>query len=326
MIRTVRRNDAASFCACSKGTTMNKRLATLCACGFALGLWNNLAYADDGVEVHLPRVEHDWMTAREMATTTRAMGLANNMSTSASGTSAIYHIPAAIASAMMYAIDAAYYYDNADSGHAGQINIVDMKSNSYVGAGLGVHYQYAAPNDHSRHYVSTRLALAVPLAGNILSLGVSAVYNYMKYNGDKVVSQFTMDTGLVVRPLDWISLGLSVQNLIVGNHEDWMPRMITAGVAVGSLDWGVSVMFDASFNLSANEIAKTGSYGAGIEYALKNIVPIRLGYRYEESNHHVIAAGLGYRHDSGMIGVDLAYQHHFGFENDLFSAALSLYF
>ena len=166
----------------------------------------------------------------------------------------------------------------------------------------------------------------MPLAGNILSLGVSAVYNYMKYNGDKVVSQFTMDTGLVVRPLDWISLGLSVQNLIVGNHEDWMPRMITAGVAVGSLDWGVSVMFDASFYLNANEIAKTGSYGAGIEYALKNIVPIRLGYRYEESNHHVIAAGLGYRHDSGMIGVDLAYQHHFGFENDLFSAALSLYF
>ena len=60
-----------------------------------------------------------------------------------------------------------------------------------------VHSQSAAPNAHSRHYVSTRLALAVPLAGNILSLGVSAVYNYMKYNGDKVVSQFTMDTGLV---------------------------------------------------------------------------------------------------------------------------------
>ena len=119
MIRTVRRNDAASFCACSKGTTMNKRLATLCACGFALGLWNNLAYADDGVEVHLPRVEHDWMTAREMATTTRAMGLANNMSTSASGTSAIYHNPAAIASAMMYAIDAAYYYDNAATDKPG---------------------------------------------------------------------------------------------------------------------------------------------------------------------------------------------------------------
>ena len=305
---------------------MSKRIATLFALCAAIGLGNNFAYADDVETSHAPRLENDWMTAREMASTTRAMGVGNNMAASASGTAAIYHNPAGVASAVMYALDASYYYDNADNGHGGQINVVDMKSNPYVGAGLGIHYQYASPEDPSRHYVSTRLAIAVPLADNLLSLGVSAVYNYMKYDGQKIVSQFTMDTGLIIRPLKWISLGLSVQNLIVGDSEDWMPRMITAGAAVGSLDWGVSIMFDASFNLNADDIASTGSYGAGIEYSLKNVIPIRIGYRYEEDDHHVVAVGLGYRHDGGMIGIDLAYQHHFGFTNDLFSAALSLYF
>lgn len=301
---------------------MRKRIAAFsvfCALATAQG---GEAWADGAT----PRPERDWMTAREAATTTRALGLANNMSASASGTSAIYHNPAGIASAMMYAVDAGYYYDNADNGHGAEINIVDMKSNEYVGAALGMQYQYASPESAGRHFVSARLGIAVPLANNILSLGVSGIYNYMKYNGEKVVSQFTMDAGLIVRPIEWLSIGVSAQNLIVGGEDDWMPRMITAGVAVGSLDWGVSAMFDASFNLSAEDIANSGSYGVGVEYTLKNLIPIRAGYRYEMGGHHVAAAGLGYRHGTGFFGLDLAYQHHFGQTNDLFSATVSLYF
>lgn len=272
-----------------------------------------------------PRLENDELTAREVLTNARGLGLANAMTASAAGTAAIYHNPAAIASAVMYTFDAGYTYDNAANGHTAQVNVVDMKSNEYVGAGLGIVYQYASPQE-TRHLVQTHLAVAVPLADNLLSLGVSAVYNYMKYDDKKFMSQFTMDAGLILRPLSWLSLGVSMQNLIVGDFEAYMPRMISAGISAGSLELGLSVMFETSFNLSAGDIAASGSYGVGIEYTLKQFIPIRVGYRYESDDHHVIAAGLGYRNKEAFFGIDIGYQHHFKYDNDIVSAALDFYF
>lgn len=322
----------AMLTSAKSGVFMRNRIAAMASLSILASLWATHAFADDPNTTNKARLRHELLTSRDMNSTTRSMGVANNMAATASGTSAVYHNPAGIASAVMYAMDLSYTYDNDASGHGVQLNLVDMKSNSYVGAGLGVHYQYASPGDLSRHYVQARLGVAVPLAGNILSLGLGAVYNYMEYHGKELVSQFTLDTGLIVRPLDWISLGLSVQNLIVGDYEAWMPRMISAGIAVGSLEWGLSVMFETSFDLSADKIDETGAYGVGVEYSLKKLIPIRLGYRYEMSDgsddhdEHVLAAGLGYRHSAGTFGLDLAYQHYFNDANDLFTASVNLYF
>ncbi len=272
--------------------------------------------------------EGDLLTSRELLSTTRGYGLANAMTAASSGTTAIWHNPAGITAAQMYSFDASYFYQHDVSGHGFETNVVDMKSNQYVGAGLGFLYEYATPNkDDTQHTIHLRFGAGVPLANNLISLGVSGLYSHIKYNGKQKLSQFSMDAGLVIRPLEWLSLGLSAQNLIVGDYKNYMPRMISAGIAVGSIDLGLNAMFDVSFNLSADKIPKSGSYGIGVEYVLKEFVPLRVGYRYEGDEHHVLSAGIGYRHDGGIFGLDLAYQHHFeDYSNELLSASLEFYF
>ncbi len=271
--------------------------------------------------------EGDWLTSRELLSTSRGYGVANAMVASSAGTTAVWHNPAGIASAMMYSVDAGYMYEHDDEGHGFEVNVVDMKSNPYVGAGFGFVYQHGSVNGKAQHLVHTRLGIAVPLAKNLISLGVTGAYSYIKYDGKKLLSQFTMDTGIIVRPLEWLAVAFAAQNLIVGDYKAYMPRTMSFGAMAGSIDWGINVMFEASFNISAKDIADTGSYGVGLEYVLRRLVPIRLGYRYECDDHHVLAVGLGYRHQEGIFGLDIAYQHHFAdTSNELLSGSLNFYF
>ena len=187
-------------------------------------------------------------------------------------------------------------------------------------------YLHSSPGN--QNLVNARIGAAVPLADNVLSLGVTGTYSYIQNSGKKFLSQFSLDTGLIVRPTSWLSLGVSAQNLVTGDYEKTMPRMISAGISAGSLKLGLNGMFDVSFNLSAKDIAKTASYGTGIEYMLKGAVPLRLGYRYESGagDHHVLTAGIGYRDKKYFFGLDIAYQHHFAnFSNDVLSASLAYY-
>ena len=276
----------------------------------------------------MAKTEGDYLTAREYLTSTRGYGVANAMVASASGTAAIWHNPAGISSAKMYSVDAAYNYDNDVNGHGFEVNLVDMKSNEYVGAAVGFLYEHMAPTDGvTEHRMHLRFGVAVPLANDVISLGVGGVYSHILHNGDKLLGQFTLDAGVIVRPLSWLSVGFSAQNLIVGDYKAYMPRMIAVGISAGSVELGLNGMFEASFNISADDIAKSGSYGVGVEYVLKKLVPIRVGYRYEGEGHHVLAAGLGYRHNDGMFGLDLAYQHHFNdYSNEILSGSLGFYF
>ena len=197
---------------------MHKSVADVFSClclFFATSAW---------AESPAPRYEGDVLTSRELLTTSRGAGLANAMTASASGSAALWHNPAAITSAMMYTFDAAYLFDNAVGGHGFEVNLVDMKSNRYVGAGIGMIYQYSSPDSLTDHLVQARLGLAVPLADNLISLGLTAVYSYLKHDGSRFMSQFTLDAGLSIRPLEWLTLAVSVQNLIVGDYESWMPR------------------------------------------------------------------------------------------------------
>ncbi len=273
-------------------------------------------------------VEGDYLTAREFLTTSRGYALGNAMVASSSGTSAIWHNPAGIASAVMYSVDANYTYNHENSGHGFETNVVDMKSNPYVGMGIGFLYQHAAPmDDVTEHLIHLRFGFAVPLANNVISLGVGGLYSHILHNGDKLLGQFSLDAGLVVRPLEWLSIGFSAQNLIVGDYKMYMPRMIAVGISAGSIDLGLNAMFEASFNISSDNIGKSGSYGVGVEYVLQKLVPIRIGYRFEGSDHHVLTAGLGYRHAEGLFGLDLAYQHHFAdYSNEVISGSLNFYF
>ena len=287
----------------------------LCLCG-------SLAFAQES-----PLIERgDVLSARNLLSTTRGYGTANVMVASASGTAALWHNPAGISQATMFTVDGSYLYDDQTKGHGFQVNILDSKTNQYVSAAMGLLYEYGKPED-KQHLINTRIGVSVPLADKLVSFGLTGVYSYIKYDGLKVLSQFSMDAGVIVRPLEWLMVGFVAQNIFVGSYKNYMPRIIAVGLAAGSIKYGFNVMFDASFNISADDIPASGNYGIGAEYVLKQLVPIRLGYRYEGYSRHVMAVGLGYRHAEGLFGLDIAYQHHFNAPtNEIFSASINFYF
>lgn len=278
----------------------------------------------------LPRMglADEELTARGKLTNARGLALGNAMVACAAGTSAVWHNPAGITSAMMYTFDLGYGYEHKDSGHQLQLNLLDMKSNRYIGSGIGFIYENARIDGKTYHLTHLRQGIAVPLADNLFSLGATVMYTNQQSGGKKLISQFSMDVGLMIRPLDWLSIGFAAQNLIVGDHKATMPRTVSTGIAISSLEWGINVMFDASFNLSAEDIKKTVNYAVAVEYLVRQMVPLRLAYRYESlTGQQVIAAGVGYRNAKGIVGVDVSYQHHFKTpQNDIVSSSLSLYF
>ena len=301
-----------------------------------------ISFGDDGSHA---LNENDSLTSRRRLTTVRGTGLANAVVANATGTSAVWHNPAAIADSMMYAIDAIYRYQHNDNTHGFQVNILDMKSNNYVGVQIGYMYEHSNLNGASQHYNHVRLGLGIPLATDIVSIGVTGAYEHIKCTGgnssssgaapDAIennrtgLSMGTMDVGLMIRPTKYLSIGFATTNLFVGDYKDLMPRMIATGIAFNSLELGLNVMFEASFNLSAAKIKNTGAFSVGLEYVLQNMFPLRLGYRYEMLGEiHVLSAGLAFRDSGGRFGLDLAYQHIFEpvNNNDIFQAGFSAYF
>lgn len=295
--------------------TMNRPTFPICLFLFVL-LIPTLSFAQDD------------LTSRKRLTNVRGLGLANALVASATGTAAIWHNPATIAAAMMYAVDTTYRFQNNDSTHGFQVNLLDMKSNQYVGAQIGYIYEHSSVDGQSQHYNHIRLGLGIPLATDIVSIGVSGSYEHIKRDGEKFLSMGTMDVGVLIRPVKSLSLGITASNLFVGDYEAYMPRMISAGIAFNSLELGLNLMFETAFNLSAETIKDTGSFAVGVEYVLQKMFPIRVGYRYEMAGEmHVISAGLAFRDSGGRFGLDLAYQHLFEpSNNDLFQASFSAYF
>lgn len=260
-------------------------------------------------------------------TTSRSLALSGAMSAAASGTSAVWHNPAGIATAMMYAAEAGYQYDNARGGHGITANLMDMKSNAYVGTAIGFSYEYSKVNQESRHATQSRLGIGVPLADGLVSLGVSGIYTHSKLGGKKEISQFSMDAGLLIRPLKWLGIGFSAQNLITGDYADIMPRKLSTGLAFMGLEIGLNIMAEVVFNVSDKNPKNTAEYGVGAEYFLVNAFPLRLSYRYETMGAiSTISAGSGYRDKSGVFGLDVSYQHQFEPKNHVFSSSLSVYF
>jgi hypothetical protein len=260
-------------------------------------------------------------------TTSRAIALNSAMSAAASGTSAIWHNPAGIGAALMYAAEAAYQYDNSKGGHGFGANVMDMKSNGYLGSAIGFAYEYSKADGKTRHASQTRFGLALRLQDGLVSVGLSGLYTNVKWGGKREISHFSMDTGLIIRPIPWFSLGFSAQNLITGDHADTHPRKISTGLAFTGLEIGLNIMGEVAFNVSAKSPKKTAEYAIGAEYFLVRAFPLRLAYRYESANSaSVVSAGTGYRDKSGYFGFDISYLHHFKPKNHIVSTSLSVYF
>ncbi len=222
------------------------------------------------------------------------------------GTESITGNPAALALYKRYQLEASGAYDFSNQFGYGTIGLAD--STTEVAAGLAYQFvAYGPPGQRRTAHLSTA-ATALAL-NDAIALGISirheAIVGY--HDGNSV----TMAAGLVVRPVQYLTIGLSGNNLI-GVWNDDVPRYFVFSLA-GSLPYLISPVFDlrADFN---DPKGPRFAYSGGIEWVVGQAFPIRAGYSYDDIDHtQHLGFGLGWFSDGS--GIDLAYRHELGGTN-----------
>ncbi len=222
------------------------------------------------------------------------------------GNEAITGNPAAMSMFRHYQLEASGAYDFTNQFGYGTIGLVD--STSEVAAGLAYQFvAYGPPGQRRTAHLST--AAASMALNDAISLGISvrheAIVGYHSSNS------VTMAAGLVVRPIQYLQIGLSGNNLI-GVWNDDVPRYFVFSVA-GMLPYLITPIFDlrADFN---DPKGPRFAYSGGLEYVAANTFPLRVGYQYDSISHtQHLGFGLGYFTEGS--GVDLAYRHELGGTN-----------
>lgn len=229
---------------------------------------------------------------------------------------AIVNNPAAIVGSGNYSIEAAYKYSYTSNVFSAAV--VDSKTNSMIAAGIGYSYMFGtkALDGFSGHDI--RFALAVPVIANRLSIGVGGRYTWLnqeiaKTDGTEgktkveLLNGFTMHAGALVRIVDTLTFGFSAMNLIPQCKKDqcksFSPMTFSGGLgySIAGLTLAVDVDFDIDHGKPAIDV------GAGAEYLLLEMIPLRIGYRrVEVTKGNWLTTGAGFH--SEIVDVDATYQ------------------
>lgn len=230
---------------------------------------------------------------------TRAMAMGNAFRAVATSNEAIYLNPAGMALASKYEIDLAYAFGTGDDLSRLNGSIVDSKT-SRLATGLAF-TRVSGDGLHGELSGSVvNLGFGVPLADRI-SLGFAM--KYLGFSGPDRTSAVTGDVGLLVRPVEWFSIGAVAYN-VIDVHSREAPLRAGGGVAIGT---------DTSFRLALDAVAdfsdpdRTGmSYHAGGEYLFDGTMAIRAGFqRRDWDDRNYASAGLGFV--TGAAAIEAAY-------------------
>jgi hypothetical protein len=217
------------------------------------------------------------------------------------GAEVILGNPAALTLYKRYQVEGNGGWDPGLGYGYGSIAVAD--STTLVAAGIS--YQFCTFGGEERRWAhTTTLALAYPLA-EFLHLGVAVRYNVLI--GASNTNSVTMNAGLVVRPADWLSVGISGHNLISVSNAD-LPRYFVVSVS-GLFFEQVTPVLDlwADFNEPTARFDIRG----GVEWLVAQSFPLRLGYQYDGiTQKQYLGGGIGYFVEGS--GVDLAYRQEVG--------------
>ena len=110
--------------------------------------------------------------AEERYESPRSLGMGSALRGAAAANASLYTNPAGLASTKLFHLEAAYQYESADRGHAGNASVVD--STTPVAGGFGATYQAWDPVQKIEGY-DLRLGLAFP-ASDLLFIGATGKY------------------------------------------------------------------------------------------------------------------------------------------------------
>lgn len=246
--------------------------------------------------------------------------------------SAVYHNPAGMSRAFIYAAEALYARDAAGQNVAG-VNIVDSKTQQNLGVGVSYGYQFSdsdAPVKSDGHDV--RLALSHPLSDRIHA-GVGLRYLHLDREADEGVEVedlkgFTLDAGVLVEVGSGIHLGVSGENLI-DLDDPAVPRQL--GGALGFTGESFTLDVDVMADFDRHPEGETAVVVAtGLELLVADTIPLRVGYTWDGAlEESWVGGGVGFiTKGAGSNGgqVSISYRQNVtDTEHYVFSAGLTVF-
>lgn len=185
------------------------------------------------------------------------------------------------------------------------LSVVDAFTSPYLKAGISFTADGfpGATFEDNRDY-RFGLALAWTVA-KLVGMGFGGTY--IKFETSDLM---TATAGLMVRPWDFISIGVAVRDFVRTDtkYHDWVTSSVAGGVALTFLRRRLSIAGDVDYDYERKfelkeQNERRDSYHAGIEGFVITNLGLRGGYRYEAvSNRHFYSAGIGYVTETGALG------------------------
>lgn len=245
--------------------------------------------------------------------------------------SAVYHNPAGMSRAFVYAAEVLYLRDAGGQNVVG-VNIVDSKTQQNLAVGVSYGYQFTDSDAALRSEGhDARLALSHPVSDR-LHVGVGLRYLHLDREVDEGeiedLKGFTLDAGLLLDLGGGLHVGVSGENLIDLDDAS-VPRLL--GGAVGftgeTFSLGVDVLADFDRHPKGEAAVVVD---AGLELLLGDVLPLRAGYRWDGAlEESWVGGGVGFiTKGAGSNGgqVSLSYRQNVTDTDEyVFGASLTLF-
>jgi hypothetical protein len=240
--------------------------------------------------------------------TARSAGMSGALRAWGSGTTAMFLNPANLALSKAYHIEGVAQLTPEAARQAYGGIIMDSITNRLAG-GVSVVGTFVDPDGIDRTTLDLRIGLAYPITDRLI-FGLGGRYirstqlgtgplGGSKISGGLVegdgrspfVSVPTFDAGLTIKLTESVTISAAGQNLTHPNNGV-MPMTVGGGIGFAA----------SGFTIEADGIADLNSWGkptgramVGAEYLIKELVPVRAGYRFDSgAEQHSLSVGVGY--------------------------------
>ena len=184
---------------------------------------------------------------------------------------------------------------------------------------MGLSYHFATYGGEQRRFAHLTTVAASYAFGDVIHIGLATRHHAIV--GPPNANSITINGGIIVRPVQWLTFGFSGHNLISVRNVD-ITRYFVASIGV-QIFGQLTPAFDLRMDFNDPNGARL-AYHAGLEWLIAEAVPLRIGYQYDDIAHHqYISAGVGWFNQGS--GIDFAYRHEIGgTEGRLISLTLKL--
>ncbi len=217
------------------------------------------------------------------------------------GVEAVGGNPAALSLYKRYQIEATGSWDAPQGFGFFSLGLAD--STNPLAMGLTYHFATYGADERRWAHVTT-LASSYAIA-DLFHIGVAVRHQVLV--GATNTNSMTVNAGLIVRPVQFLTLGFSGHNLISVYNPD-ITRYFVASISAQILGQ-LTPSFD--LRMDFNQPQARLAYHGGVEWLIAQTFPVRVGYQFDGiANHQYLSGGIGWFVEGS--GIDFAYRHELG--------------